>query len=1007
MAEEDNYLSEKIAINIIRAVAGKNNHLNNYSLTEQVKVIDNLKRDYYIVGSADNGLVLTEQGKVALKRGWVYSKAYRNSMLKQLGFALSLIIATISLIISVCSCQEEPLLSVNASSGMYFPVGGGKDEISFIANKEWKVVSSEPAWCVVTPTSGVGSEEKQTVKIVCAKNQDYDSRSCTITFLMDGLSQSIDVFQEMVKGIFPSTHEYQLSNEEQIITLEVLANVAYEIVPQYGWITLLSGTKGLNSSKISFRVSGNDGYDERTGHIYFLSKTGDVDGTITIHQDKTYGIIVEPSSLNLSFKSQDVDIEVLNNCDFDVVIPSAASGNMIKSVTRVNTKALSTSKYRINIAENNQDDARETEITFKQKNGPACGSLKIKQAAKEILEVSHDSVAFPYSGGRTQVSLSSNVEYSIQTSGANWISIEESPETRSLDHHIYIISANENTSTSRSSDIVFKGANVNALIRVFQDSAPLVSLDSVVTMDCLAGASAEIHFNYLNHWSVREVGDQTLLLDHYCGDNDEIVCRITTKEANCTNSDKVAELEVSCDGYSRIIKVKQMPAFRFDSLNQMIPASGGSIKLYFTFPRSDYSGVRTYDYDNGFIGLLNSTAIPNYAYNAVSVNYAPLNPIRMYMMYTFQPNLGPTERNGKFRLCFEENGQLLTSEWVTVTQGTGNYSTDYSSDGKITALQKHSLGEGVPIVFVGDGFKDTDITNGKYDTAMREAYGYFFSVEPLSSLKEYYDVWSITAVSASSSFDGISTRFKTLFGLSTHIEGDDQIAYDYASKVVPANKRNDMLVVVVINSRKYAGTCYLHYTDYNYSSGCRRVITYSVAYVPMAQENGMTFENVIHHEACGHGMGKLADEYSGSGTIPSSEKNTLQLYQNGGAYTNVDLHTNVNETSWSRFAADSRFATEQIGAYEGAYTYSYGVYRPSQTSIMVSNKGIFNAPSRAQIYKRTMSIAFNGTWEFDYEAFVSFDEPIRERIYTKTSLIQREPFNYSFVPLAPPVFVKD
>ena len=187
-------------------------------------------------------------------------------------------------------------------------------------------------------------------------------------------------------------------------------------------------------------------------------------------------------------------------------------------------------------------------------------------------------------------------------------------------------------------------------------------------------------------------------------------------------------------------------------------------------------------------------------------------------------------------------------------------------------------------------------------------------------------------------------------------------------------------------------------------------MTYSVAYAPMSQQYGMTFEDVIHHEACGHGLGKLADEYTGNGTIPTSKANELGVFQRAGAYVNVDLHSSVVSTSWADYAADSRFGYENISAYQGGYTYNTGVYRPTQTSIMVDNKGIFNAPSRAQIYKRVMGIANDWNWTFDYESFVSFDAPFRSNNYNSSSTMSARQ-NYvervDFVPLAPPVFVKD
>ena len=59
----------------------------------------------------------------------------------------------------------------------------------------------------------------------------------------------------------------------------------------------------------------------------------------------------------------------------------------------------------------------------------------------------------------------------------------------------------------------------------------------------------------------------------------------------------------------------------------------------------------------------------------------------------------------------------------------GYVSTDFSADGEFYALQTATQGDGVDIVFIGDGFTDVDITNGAYETAMRQAMENFFARE--------------------------------------------------------------------------------------------------------------------------------------------------------------------------------------------------------------------------------------------------------------------------------------
>jgi hypothetical protein len=117
--------------------------------------------------------------------------------------------------------------------------------------------------------------------------------------------------------------------------------------------------------------------------------------------------------------------------------------------------------------------------------------------------------------------------------------------------------------------------------------------------------------------------------------------------------------------------------------------------------------------------------------------------------YILPPNYTGKERSGNMRFVCTADGQTICSEWFTLTQSSGGYSSDYSQDGAVTRMQTHSKGAGVPFVLMGDGFRDTDIASGKYDQALSDAFNYCFDIPPYNGLKEYFDVYKVTAVSPS------------------------------------------------------------------------------------------------------------------------------------------------------------------------------------------------------------------------------------------------------------------
>lgn len=325
-------------------------------------------------------------------------------------------------------------------------------------------------------------------------------------------------------------------------------------------------------------------------------------------------------------------------------------------------------------------------------------------------------------------------------------------------------------------------------------------------------------------------------------------------------------------------------------------------------------------------------------------------------------------------------------------------SEDYSMNYNVVTLQTHTEGSGIDIVFVGDGFVDTDMAeNGVYETVMKQGMEALFSEEPMKTYREYFDVHAVKAVSKHNIIsESTTTTFDTWFGSGTSVGGDDETCFDYARKVEGIDLTKS-LVICIMNQKAYAGTCYMYYDNS------------AVAYFPLGYDDEM-FRQLLNHEAVGHGFGKLLDEYEENiGNIPSEMKSQYLEQESMGWGANVDIKSDPSEVNWAQFLADERYGDEGLGVYEGALTYQYGAYRPSFDSIMRHNTGGFNAPSRYEIYRRIMSYSGQADTAADnyYEAFVAYDAINRKS--APEAAAQRRRANYveqSFVPTAPPVFIK-
>ena len=296
---------------------------------------------------------------------------------------------------------------------------------------------------------------------------------------------------------------------------------------------------------------------------------------------------------------------------------------------------------------------------------------------------------------------------------------------------------------------------------------------------------------------------------------------------------------------------------------------------------------------------------------------------------------------------------------------------DYAyGDGDIYTHQTAGVGKGVNIVLMGDCFDAKDVSEGKYLKAMQDAYAYFFDIEPYVTYKDYFNVYSVFGMSADSGMGTANTireaRFGSQYTLNEGVSPDFETVFAAACTVDAIN--DDVaktLVILVENSYEYDGLCYM------WGDGS------AVALVPMSNDPApYDFRGLVHHEAGGHGFGKLADEYiyhnafiQGCGCMCCGHVEAINAMKRYGFYENISLTGSMQEVPWSHMIYDPQYSNV-VDVYEGAYMHARGVYRSEATSCMNNNIPYYNAISRETMVKRIMKYAGE---EYSFEAFKAKD----------------------------------
>lgn len=310
---------------------------------------------------------------------------------------------------------------------------------------------------------------------------------------------------------------------------------------------------------------------------------------------------------------------------------------------------------------------------------------------------------------------------------------------------------------------------------------------------------------------------------------------------------------------------------------------------------------------------------------------------------------------------------VLKDKGYTTSCGVSQCSYDYDEDEVIT-LQKATRGNGVNLVFLGDGYNNKDIANGTYLKDMKQQMEYFFGVEPYTTYRDYFNVYTAIALSQESGVGTVNTlcdnKFETTFTGGASLQCNTNDVFKYAMRMPTVNSGNlsQTLIVLTPNTTDYGGVTSM------WADGSAIAITpKSADYYPYDSRG------IVQHEAGGHGFGKLGDEcvYLNSFIQNSASEAEFNAAKANGWYENLSLTNKMHEVPWAHLIFNNKY-NEVVDIYEGGFMYARGVFRSELNSCMNNSVPYFNAISREAIVKRIKQYA-GETYSFD--EFVKNDNP--------------------------------
>ena len=309
----------------------------------------------------------------------------------------------------------------------------------------------------------------------------------------------------------------------------------------------------------------------------------------------------------------------------------------------------------------------------------------------------------------------------------------------------------------------------------------------------------------------------------------------------------------------------------------------------------------------------------------------------------------------------------LKEEEYTHECRVSQYGYAYGEDQWLT-LQKATKGKkgGINIVLLGDGYDAKSIADGSYLKTMKQEMEYFFGLEPYTTYRGYFNVYTAFPLSTESGVGTVNTirsnHFTTTFtgGVELKADYDEIFAYALNAPTVTKENLNQTLIIMVPNTTEYGGVTQM------WTSGA------AIAFCPLSTYSyPLDSRGVLQHDAGGHGFGKLGDEYIYCNTfIPDIFAQARIEAKSIGWYDNLSLTGKMHNVTWSHLIFDPRYS-DLVDIYEGGYMYSRGVFRSEQNSCMNNNIPYYSTISRESIVKRIKRYAGE---TYSFEDFVKNDK---------------------------------
>ena len=842
----------------------------------------------------------------------------------------------------------EPCLTVKAD---LYPLNaqGDSTELVFTTNESWNIVTETEEekrdWYRVYPLSGDAGEDIR-VNVQVDSNLSYSDRNFVILLKSESLEERIEVRQLKQNVILLGGNHYEVTFEEQTLTVEVRSNVDYRVEIGEGsdWIIETPGSRSeeLKRREHVFRIANNLQESARTGLIFFRDLSSSLSDELTLIQS--------------GWEDPDPERTALVS-----IYESSGGSSWTRSDNWCSDKPLS-DWYGV------ETDAWGHVTALRLSHNNLSGTISEK--ISKLTGLQHLDLSWNDLGGEIKdLDFFSNLtELETINLSRNHFSGELWPPNWSKLNRLKMLNLSFNQikavifpirwwscmiEDGRMVDLILNGNYLYGDIpKSIQDHSDWNRLALQMIRQNPGGA----HLNY----------DKDIYLPDFTftdlSDGSEHSIREVYSANKLTMLLHWDPLQESSGDFISTIVRRFHTLFRGQGFTVVGITPEGeeyreAAKRYIREQGISWTAVTDYRDSDG-----RRIILPDYPYPSYQlVDGSGKLRVDIFSSESFPTTFNLEKSSPMDMLSFAHTDYLNLFFWNIFGESTYE-STDYHMDKQYETLQQASKGRGIDIVLLGDAFTDIDIATGHYRDIMEYAMESFFSIEPTKTYRDYFNVHMVYAVSRRTCVgdDPTQTALGTVWDKVNGVTNRLIQLPDYV--YIPVSRGVIPYPSIIVNGKK-TGFALVEGTGIikpNYAFSCYLC-------------GGLDYlKYLILHESVGHGFGLLGDEYVDyiDQELPESNKNRLKLDQAKGLCLNLSLTNDSQSVYWSHLIGHPRYP--YVGVYEGGYKYDKGVWRSELVSLMSTllTDLYFNAISRELLVKRILELSGEG---YSFDKFLQKD----------------------------------